>query len=100
MTEVACFCGYCYSFSGNVGACPQCGEYVAVTGDSLDDEPTLRDELRPRQEKALSRSASNLPRASVALAIAPNQRWPGAALRAVFDGVAHAERRPPHPTRR
>lgn len=69
-----------------------------MTGDSLDDEPTLRDELRPLQEKALSRSASNLPRASVALAIkAPNQRSPGAALRAVLDVVAHAERRPSPP---
>jgi len=26
MTKVACFCGCCYSFSDNAGACPRCGK--------------------------------------------------------------------------
>jgi uncharacterized protein len=30
MADVACFCGYCYSFDGNGAACPQCGEYAAI----------------------------------------------------------------------
>jgi hypothetical protein len=30
MTDVACFCGCCYSFEGDGGACPRCGEYAAV----------------------------------------------------------------------
>jgi hypothetical protein len=74
-----------------------------MTRGSVDDEQKLRDELRPLQENAFltSRSAPNLPRASLGPAIeAPNQRSPGTALRAVLDVVAHAERRPPRPTRR
>jgi hypothetical protein len=31
MAEVACFCGCLYSFDGDGGACPKCGEYAAVT---------------------------------------------------------------------
>lgn len=30
MAEVACFCGCFYSFDGDGGACPQCGEYASV----------------------------------------------------------------------
>ena len=30
MSDVACFCGCCYSFEGDGGACPRCGEYAAV----------------------------------------------------------------------
>ena len=30
MTDVACFCGCCYSFDGGAGACPKCGEYAVV----------------------------------------------------------------------
>jgi hypothetical protein len=30
MTDVACFCGCCYSFEGDGEACPRCGEYAAV----------------------------------------------------------------------
>ena len=26
MADVACFCGYRYSFDGDSGACPSCGE--------------------------------------------------------------------------
>ena len=31
MADVACFCGCLYWFDGGAGACPQCGEYAAVT---------------------------------------------------------------------
>jgi hypothetical protein len=31
MADVACFCGCLYSFGGDGGACPQCGEYVSLT---------------------------------------------------------------------
>jgi hypothetical protein len=31
MTEVACFCGCCFSFDGGAGACPACGEGASVT---------------------------------------------------------------------
>ncbi len=30
MTDVACFCGCCYSFDGGAGACPRCGECAVV----------------------------------------------------------------------
>ena len=29
MIDVACFCGCSYSFEGDTGACPECGEPVA-----------------------------------------------------------------------
>jgi hypothetical protein len=28
MIDVVCFCGNSYSFTGDAGACPQCGEVV------------------------------------------------------------------------
>lgn len=31
MTDVACFCGCCFSFDGAAGACPTCGEVASVT---------------------------------------------------------------------
>jgi hypothetical protein len=31
MANVACFCGRCFSFAGNAGACPECGEAVTLT---------------------------------------------------------------------
>ena len=34
MSDVACFCGCCYSFEGDGGACPRCGEYAAVRSGS------------------------------------------------------------------
>ena len=29
MINVVCFCGWAYSFAGDVGSCPQCGEHVS-----------------------------------------------------------------------
>jgi hypothetical protein len=31
MTDVACFCGRPFSFSGGTGACPKCGRVASVT---------------------------------------------------------------------
>ena len=31
MSDVACFCGCCFSFDGAAGACPTCGEVARVT---------------------------------------------------------------------
>jgi hypothetical protein len=32
MINVVCFCGCAYSFPGDVGSCPQCGEHVSARG--------------------------------------------------------------------
>jgi hypothetical protein len=32
MTDVACFCGWFFSFDGGAGACPKGGEVAGVTG--------------------------------------------------------------------
>ncbi len=45
MTNVACFCGSVYSFSGDIGACPECGEYASFTRVSTEEERQMRDEL-------------------------------------------------------
>jgi len=38
MTDVACFCGCCFSFDGGAAACPGCGEVASVTaGLALQD---------------------------------------------------------------
>jgi predicted ATP-dependent serine protease len=46
MTHVAYFCGCCYSFVGDVGVCPRCGEYTTFTTVTPDEEHQMRDELR------------------------------------------------------
>lgn len=45
MTDVACFCGCCYSFMGDVGSCPKCGEYTSFTRVSGAEEQQMLDEL-------------------------------------------------------
>ncbi len=30
MIDVACFCGFSYSFEGEAGSCPNCGEPVTI----------------------------------------------------------------------
>jgi hypothetical protein len=43
---VACFCGCRFSFAGDVGMCPGCGEYVTLTGRvSAPEEQRMRAEL-------------------------------------------------------
>jgi hypothetical protein len=38
MTDVACFCGCCFSFDDGAAACPRCGEVATVTaGLALED---------------------------------------------------------------
>ncbi len=38
MTDVACFCGCCFSFDAGAAACPRCGEVATVTaGTRLED---------------------------------------------------------------
>ena len=32
MAQVACFCGWYFSFDGGAGACPKCGEVVSLQG--------------------------------------------------------------------
>ena len=45
MTDVACFCGCLYSFSGEVGACPKCGEFASLTCVSPEVDQQMRSEL-------------------------------------------------------
>lgn len=56
MTDVACFCGCCYSFVGDVGACPRCGEVTDLTG-------------APGPEKVAAQPASNLPERPARIAV-------------------------------
>jgi hypothetical protein len=58
MTDVACFCGCCYSFAGGAGACPRCGEVASVTA-GLAYETTGGSE----QEQPAFAGAPVLPRA-------------------------------------
>jgi len=46
MIDVACFCGYCFSFGGGAAACPRCGEVASVTaslapGDTGRSQPKI-----------------------------------------------------------
>jgi hypothetical protein len=45
MPHVACFCGQRFSFSGELGACPRCGECVAVGRVSAEEERQMRNEM-------------------------------------------------------
>lgn len=45
MIDVVCFCGSQYSFDGEVGACPQCGEYTSLGRPAREEERQMRDEL-------------------------------------------------------
>ena len=38
MINVVCYCGCAYSFSGDVGSCPQCGEYVSFSRGPAEPE--------------------------------------------------------------
>ena len=43
MINVVCYCGHAYSFAGDVGSCPRCGEYVFFARGS-DEERRATDE--------------------------------------------------------
>jgi hypothetical protein len=43
--DVACFCGCSYSFDGDFGACPACGEYVTLRHVSEAEAGQMRAEL-------------------------------------------------------
>ena len=43
--DVACFCGYRFSCGGDVGTCPDSGEYVTPSGVSDTEEKQMRAEL-------------------------------------------------------
>ena len=45
MIDVACLCGCAYSFSGDLGVCPECGEHVAFGHVPIDEERQMRREL-------------------------------------------------------
>ena len=45
MAYVACFCGCQYSFRGDAGVCPHCGEYVSLTRPSAAEENEMREAL-------------------------------------------------------
>jgi hypothetical protein len=45
MMNVVCFCGCTYSFSGDLGVCPKCGEYVTFSHVPMDEERQMRGEL-------------------------------------------------------
>lgn len=57
MTRVACFCGCCYSFDGDVGTCPRCGEYTSFAIVSAADEQQMRAELRLLLERPVEENA-------------------------------------------
>ena len=45
MIKVVCYCGSAYSFAGDVGVCPQCGEHVSFgsgpVAESQDSDQTI-----------------------------------------------------------
>jgi transcription initiation factor IIE alpha subunit len=45
MIEVICFCGSAYSFAGDAGACPQCGEQVSFARASNAQPQEIEDRL-------------------------------------------------------
>jgi hypothetical protein len=45
MMDVACFCGWVYSVSGDLGVCPNCGDYVTLSRVAVEEERQMRREL-------------------------------------------------------
>jgi hypothetical protein len=45
MNNVACFCGRIYSFDGDTGTCPQCGEHAGLPRAPIAAEERMDDEL-------------------------------------------------------
>jgi hypothetical protein len=57
MIDVVCFCGHAYSFAGDAGACPRCGEPLALSPVDVNEGPHIDAEL----DQLLRRLASELP---------------------------------------
>lgn len=71
MIDVYCFCGYCYSFRGDIGICPHCDEEVTMTRVSAEGEGPMRADLSlPLTEQPDTDSASPSPFGAVG-------EWPG-----------------------
>jgi hypothetical protein len=45
MIDVACFCGTSFSFDGDLGACPRCGDVVNLAGAFPAAERRMLEEL-------------------------------------------------------
>jgi hypothetical protein len=63
MMEVACFCGLVFSFSGSLGVCPRCGEYVTAGHVTSEEERQTQRELdavlRSRDGLAVPQAAAS-----------------------------------------
>lgn len=62
MIDVACFCGTSFSFDGDLGACPKCGDVVNLAGAFPAAERRMLEELdslasKPQAEVALPSAA-------------------------------------------
>ncbi len=57
MTDVACFCGCCYSFDEGVGACPRCGEHAVVRPGAVAVSPEPAGGQEPAASPAPAPSA-------------------------------------------
>jgi hypothetical protein len=57
MINVVCYCGHAYSFTGNVGSCPQCGEHVSFTRGP-DTEPQ---DLQETIDKIVAQASGGSP---------------------------------------
>ncbi len=57
MINVICFCGSAYSFTGDIGACPECGEQVSF-GRASNTEPQ---EIGDRIDHVLKQSVNDSP---------------------------------------
>lgn len=81
MIDVACFCGCSYSFVGDGGVCPSCGESVSFPRvsapedgaiDSLEDRPELTFEIEAalhlaNEQYVVRRTAHSIERAPRAI---------------------------------
>jgi predicted ATP-dependent serine protease len=57
MIDVSCFCGCVYSFRGDIGVCPQCGEYATFSRVTTAEAWQMRHEL----DGVLDPSTAELP---------------------------------------
>jgi hypothetical protein len=61
MTDVACFCGCCFSFEGGAAACPSCGDVASVTaGRALEDDGRSQPKMPVPVLKAIGQNGQPL----------------------------------------